>query len=158
MSIGATHVSRGDDPYNLQRFLDAQKGDFETACAELRRGRKRSHWIWYIFPQIAGLGDSRMSQTYAISGLAEAQAFLRHPVLGPRLREITRIVNALEDRPILAVFPYPDDLKFGSCMTLFAQVDPQDETFRTALAKYFAGEPDQATLDRLASGRGRNLG
>lgn len=139
-----------DDPYDLQRFVEAQVGDFATACAELRRGRKRSHWIWYVFPQIAGLGDSRMSQRYAISGLAEAQAYLRHPVLGPRLREITEVVNAIEDRPIEAVFPYPDDLKFRSSVTLFAQADPDDETFRRALAKYFEGEPDQATLDRLA--------
>ena len=139
-----------DDPFDLQRFVEAQATDFATACAELRRGRKRSHWIWYIFPQIAGLGDSRMSQRYAISGLAEAQAYLQHPVLGPRLREITEIVIAIEDRPIEAVFPYPDDLKFWSSVTLFAQAGPDDETFRRALAKYFDGEPDQATLDRLA--------
>ena len=113
------------DPFNLQRFVDAQAPVFSRVLAELRAGRKRSHWMWFIFPQIAGLGSSPMARYFAISGRAEAEAYLAHPTL------------------------YPDDLKFCSSITLFAAVAPGEEVFRAALLKYFAGQPDPATLARL---------
>ncbi|HYD59116.1 MAG TPA: DUF1810 domain-containing protein [Noviherbaspirillum sp.] len=136
------------DPYELQRFVDAQQPVYETVCAELRAGRKRSHWMWFIFPQIHGLGYSPMAHRYAISSLNEAQAYLDHPVLGERLRECSRIVAALEGCSADEVFGYPDDLKFRSSMTLFAQASPGD-VFDACLQKYFGGRRDTATLDRL---------
>jgi uncharacterized protein (DUF1810 family) len=136
------------DPYELQRFLDAQRPVYETVCAELRAGRKRSHWMWFIFPQIHGLGYSPMAQRYAISSLEEARAYLGHPVLGERLRECSRIVAELEDRTVDEIFGYPDDMKFRSSMTLFAQASPGD-VFDACLQKYFGGQPDMATLERL---------
>jgi uncharacterized protein (DUF1810 family) len=138
-----------DDPYLLQRFVDAQAPVFDTVCAELRAGRKRSHWMWFIFPQIAGLGHSAMAQRFAIASLDEARAYLRHPVLGPRLRECTRLVAAIEGRAIDAIFGYPDDLKFHSSVTLFAHAAPDEPVFAECLRKYFGGAPDTATLDRL---------
>ncbi|QDZ29376.1 DUF1810 domain-containing protein [Noviherbaspirillum sp. UKPF54] len=137
------------DQYHLQRFVDAQQPVYDDVRAELRAGRKRSHWMWFIFPQIAGLGHSAMAQRYAISSLDEARAYLAHPVLGPRLRECSAIVAALEGRSADAIFPYPDDLKFHSSMTLFAQAEGGDSAFDACLRKYFGGEPDRATLDRL---------
>jgi len=139
--------------YDLQRFLDAQASVYEQALAELETGRKRTHWMWFIFPQIHGLGSSTTARLYAISGIDEAIAYLGHPVLGPRLRECTSLVNAVEGRSIGEIFGYPDDLKFHSSMTLFAEAAAKsvlaDGIFRKALALYFGGEPDQATLDRL---------
>jgi uncharacterized protein (DUF1810 family) len=137
------------DPYNLQRFLDAQSHQYEDALSELRSGRKRSHWMWFIFPQIAGLGSSPMAVKYAISSREEAQAYLEHPILGIRLRQCTQLVNAIEEQTINEVFGYPDDLKFRSSMTLFASVTDDNQVFLQALEKYFGGEMDPLTLDRL---------
>lgn len=139
------------DPYNLQRFLDAQNPKFEKVCAELRRGKKTGHWMWYIFPQLKGLGESTTSQIYGISSLDEAKAFLNHPTLGLRIRKCSRLVNLVKGRPISKIFNDPDDLKFRSSMTLFAQATSENEVFLEALHKYFGGEFDQLTLDRLKS-------
>ena len=117
--------------------------------AELRAGRKSSHWMWFVFPQIHGLGRSPMAQRFAISSLAEAEAYLRHPVLGPRLRECTQLVNAVEGHSIEDIFGYPDYLKFRSSMTLFAHAAFDDPVFSDALRKYFAGKEDVLTLERL---------
>jgi uncharacterized protein (DUF1810 family) len=138
-----------DDPFDLQRFVDAQEGVFDRACSELRAGRKRSHWMWYIFPQIAGLGSSPTAQKFAISSMAEAKAYLDHPLLGPRLRACTELVNSIEGRPIEDVFGYPDHLKFYSSMTLFARAAPQELGFQAALQKFFGGWEDPGTLERL---------
>jgi uncharacterized protein (DUF1810 family) len=138
-----------DDPFNLQRFVDAQDGVFDRVCSELRAGRKRSHWMWYIFPQISGLGSSATAQKFAISSMAEAKAYLAHPLLGPRLRGCTELVNAIEGRSIDDVFGYPDHLKFHSSMTLFARAAPLDPVFQAALQKFFGGQEDPATLGRL---------
>ncbi len=138
-----------DDPYDLQRFVDAQDRVYAQAADELRDGRKRSHWMWFVFPQIEGLGDSAMAQRYAISSLAEAQAYLRHPVLGERLRESTRLVSLVAGRSIKEIFGYPDYLKFRSSITLFARATDDNEVFVEALRKYFDGEPDPQTLQRI---------
>jgi uncharacterized protein (DUF1810 family) len=138
-----------DDPYNLERFVDAQHPVYEQVRSELREGRKRSHWIWFVFPQIEGLGNSALARKFAISCFEEAEAYLKHPLLGPRLRECTRLVNLVESAAIDRIFDYPDDLKFRSSMTLFAKATPDNRVFNEALSKYFGGEPDQATLERL---------
>jgi len=138
-----------DDPYSLRRFVDTQDPVFEGVCSELRDGCKRGHWMWYIFPQIRGLGHSALSVKYSISSLEEAKAYLRHPILGPRLSECTRLVNRVEGRTIDDIFGYPDDMKFHSSMTLFAHATSENQVFRDALRKYFRGEFDQLTLDRL---------
>jgi uncharacterized protein (DUF1810 family) len=138
-----------DDPYNLQRFVNAQSRIYDQVCAELRAGRKKTHWIWFIFPQIKGLGHSEMASRFAISSLEEAQAYLEHPILGPRLRQCTELVNLVERRSIDLIFGYPDDLKFRSSMTLFAQAAGGNQVFTEALQKYFNGEPDSSTLERL---------
>jgi uncharacterized protein (DUF1810 family) len=137
------------DPYNLERFLKAQNPVFEQVCLELRAGRKDSHWMWFIFPQLQGLGSSSTARYYAISSLDEAKAYLRHPILGRRLVECCGLVNAIENRSIEDIFGYPDYLKFRSSITLFARAATEDEVFTTALAKYFQGEPDAATLEKL---------
>ncbi|VTZ49295.1 Calpastatin [Methylocella tundrae] len=137
------------DKYDLQRFVEAQNSVFEDVCSELEEGRKKTHWMWFIFPQIAGLGHSPMAQRYAISGRAEAEAYVRHPVLGPRLRRCTHLVNRAIGRSINQIFGSPDDMKFHSSMTLFARTADDSQIFRDALQKYFAGELDQATLQRL---------
>ena len=137
------------DPYDLQRFVDAQNPVYDRVCCELREGRKRSHWMWFIFPQVAGLGSSPLARRFAISSLSEATAFLEHPILGPRLVECTRLVNRVEGRPIEQIFGYPDDLKFRSSMTLFAHATAENQVFVDALQKYFKGEFDPATLSRL---------
>ena len=139
-----------DDPHNLQRFVDAQAPVFDAVRAELRKGLKSGHWMWFVFPQIHGLGFSHTSQKYAIRSRAEAKAYLSHPVLGPRLRECTELVLRVEGRSAHDIFGSPDDLKFRSCMTLFAQV-ATDQVFDAALQKYFDGRPDPLTLDRLGS-------
>ena len=135
------------DPYNLQRFVDAQKPIYEEVCAELREGCKRSHWMWFIFPQLKGLGFSETARMFAISSRAEAEAYLEHPILGPRLRECAQLVTLIEGRSLDRIFGYPDNLKFRSCMTLFAQATAENEVFLKALKMYFGGKFDQATLD-----------
>ena len=138
------------DIYNLQRFIDAQAGVYDVVLAELRAGRKSSHWIWFIFPQIAGLGHSEMAQKFSIGSLDEAKAYLQHPVLGPRLRACTQLVLDVKGRSAEEIFPYPDNLKFRSCMTLFLTAATDNTIFNDALLKYFDGQPDQLTLDLLA--------
>ncbi len=137
------------DPFDLHRFVEAQAPVYADVLAELRAGRKRSHWMWFIFPQIAGLGRSTMAQFYAISSIDEARAYLDHPLLGERLRECTELVLATEGRSARDIFGAPDDLKFRSSMTLFSEAGAADEPFRTALAKFFGGAPDEATLARI---------
>jgi uncharacterized protein (DUF1810 family) len=136
-------------PYDLQRFLDAQDPVYDRVCCELRDSRKKSHWMWFVFPQIEGLGSSQMARKFAISSLAEAAAYVAHPTLGPRLTECTRLVNQVEGRPIEQIFGYPDDLKFRSSMTLFAHATPDNQVFLEALQVYFNGQFDPATLARL---------
>jgi uncharacterized protein (DUF1810 family) len=137
------------DPYNLERFVLAQSSIFGQVLSELRAGTKMSHWMWFIFPQIGGLGRSPVSIEYAISGRSEARAYLQHPLLGPRLKECTRLVLLVEGRSAGKIFGSPDDIKFRSSMTLFAEVSPDDDIFEKALQKYFSGAPDRMTLDRL---------
>jgi uncharacterized protein (DUF1810 family) len=140
-----------DDPYHLERFVEAQSGTFDQACAELRRGRKTGHWMWFIFPQIAGLGFSGMSQRYAIALLDEARAYLAHPVLGPRLREICGIVNGVEGRTAYEIFGSPDDMKLRSSMTLFAHATEQNAEFVEVIRKYFGGAEDARTAELMGS-------
>lgn len=135
--------------FDLERFVDAQAGVYDQALAELRAGRKRSHWMWFIFPQIAGLGQSQMARRYAIASTDEAAAYLAHPVLGPRLRTCAAAVAAHEDRPADAIFDYPDNLKFHSSMTLFADVAPDEAVFQSCLDRFFDGAGDPATLARI---------
>jgi uncharacterized protein (DUF1810 family) len=138
-----------NDPYDLQRFVEAQNGCFEKVCTELREGNKRSHWMWFIFPQLKGLGRSPMAVRYAISSRQEAQAYLEHSILGPRLRHCTELVLSVEGRSVEQIFGTPDDLKFRSSMTLFANAASENTVFKDALQKYFAGEPDSLTIDCL---------
>jgi len=140
-----------DDPCNLARFITAQQGVYARVLAELAAGRKESHWMWFVFPQLEGLGSSPTARHYAIASLAEARAYLAHPLLGARLRECTALVIGLEGTTAQAVFGYPDDLKFRSCMTLFAHAaDPcAQQPFVGALRKYFAGEEDPLTRKLL---------
>ena len=143
-------MSRSErDPYDLERFVLAQDRIFDRVLSELRVGMKMSHWMWFIFPQIHGLGRSPTAIEYAISGREEARAYLQHPVLAARLRECTQLVLNVKDRSVEEIFGSPDDVKFRSSMTLFAQVSPEDEIFQRALQKYFGGLPDRLTLDRL---------
>jgi uncharacterized protein (DUF1810 family) len=144
-----------NDPFELERFVVAQDrgGTYEAAAAELRAGRKRSHWIWFVFPQIAGLGQSPTSRRYAISSLAEARAYLAHPVLGTRLIESAVIVLDLEGRSASDIFGGIDAIKLRSSMTLFARADPENPVFGDVLAKFFGGVPDVAT-DRLLEAAG----
>ena len=137
------------DPYNLRRFVDAQDPVYHRVLAELRHGRKTSHWMWFIFPQLKGLGHSATAEEYGIGSRDEAEAYLQHPILGARLRECTELVNQVENRSIEQIFGYPDDLKFRSSMTLFAHVAPQDRIFQDAIEKYFGGERDRLTLQYL---------
>jgi uncharacterized protein (DUF1810 family) len=140
------------DPYTLERFISAQDqaGTYEAALAELRSGRKRSHWMWFVFPQLAGLGQSPTSRHYAISSLAEARAYLEHPVLGPRLIECARVLIDLPDRSAQDVFGGIDAIKLRSSMTLFAHADPGNPVFAQVLDAYFAGQPDEVTERLLA--------
>jgi uncharacterized protein (DUF1810 family) len=133
---------------DLRRFVEAQDPVYEQVLAELRAGSKRTHWMWFIFPQLRGLGSSAMAERYGIASRQEAEEYLRHPVLGPRLIECTRLVNAIEGRTIDEIFGYPDDLKFRSSMTLFAAVAVGQTEFQRALEKYFNGERDPLTLLR----------
>jgi len=131
---------------SLQRFIDAQQSDYETGLSEIKRGRKQSHWMWYIFPQIQGLGFSATSKLYAIKNLKEAQAYLNHPLLGKRLKEITDALINLPSNNAYEIFGSPDDVKLKSSMTLFASVPDADPVFESALKKFFEGEKDAKTL------------
>jgi len=137
------------DPYDLARFVEAQEHDYVQALSEIRRGRKRSHWMWYIFPQFDGLGFSSASRRYSIKSVAESEAYLRHPVLGPRLVESARATLGVEGRSALEVFGSPDDMKLRSSATLFASVSPAGSVFEQVLDRYFGGEPDGKTLQLL---------
>ena len=137
-----------NDPFDLQRFVVAQASVYPHVVRELSDGRKRSHWMWFIFPQLAGLGFSAMAQRFAMSSRAEAKAYLAHEVLGPRLFECTKLVLAVKNKTINDILGSPDDLKFRSSMTLFGAVC-DDPIFAKAISAYYGGEPDQATLDRL---------
>jgi uncharacterized protein (DUF1810 family) len=137
------------DPYNLQRFVDAQHGIYGQVRDELSAGQKESHWMWFIFPQIKGLGSSVTAQKFALAGVEEAKAYLDHSLLGFRLRECTQLATAVRGRSVEAIFGYPDHMKFHSCMTLFAHVSVDDKLFSSALAKYFNGDSDRNTLERL---------
>ena len=139
--------------YDLSRFVEAQDGAYVDAIAELREGRKRSHWMWFVFPQIAGLGTSPMAQRYALAGPDEARAYLGHPVLGPRLRECTRAVLAVEGRTLHEIFGSPDDLKFRSSMTLFEIAAGPGSDFSAAVDRLCGGVRDEATLARLKAAR-----
>jgi uncharacterized protein (DUF1810 family) len=138
-----------DDPFDLQRFALAQAPVIDRVQAELRAGHKRSHWMWFVFPQIAGLGSSAMAVRYAIGSLDEARAYLAHPVLGTRLRDCTASVLGVEGRGAHQIFGWPDDMKFHSSMTLFAAAEAGESVFAQALEKYFAGQLDQATVARI---------
>jgi len=144
-------MKTGGDPYDLQRFVAAQDagGTYRRATAELRDGRKDSHWMWFVFPQIAGLGYSQASRTYAVSSLAEASAYLAHPVLGPRLTECAAILAGLRDRTAEQIFGEVDALKLRSSMTLFMRAAPGEPVFRQVLDRYFGGETDSATERRI---------
>jgi uncharacterized protein (DUF1810 family) len=144
-------MSTSDD-HDLNRFVEGQRSTYDRALAELRSGRKRSHWMWYVFPQLAGLGRSAMSAQYAIASLAQAEAYLRHPVLGARLIECTTAVLGLEGRSAHDIFGSPDDLKLRSCATLFDVVSEPESPFAKLLAKYFGGERDEQTLRLLGRG------
>jgi uncharacterized protein (DUF1810 family) len=135
------------DPFDLRRFIAAQDPVMDAVLAELRAGRKASHWMWFVFPQNQGLGSSSMARHYALASRQEARAYHEHPQLGARLQECTRLVLQVQERPVEQIFGYPDDLKFHSCMTLFAQVAPEEALYRAALQKYFAGVPDARTLE-----------
>ena len=140
-----------NDAYDLQRFVNAQEAIYPQVVAELRAGRKQSHWMWFIFPQIAGLAFSAMAQRYAIRSRAEATAYLAHPLLGMRLRECTALVNAVTGKDIHSILGSPDDMKFRSSMTLFAKVTPDNADFLAALDKYYGGEFDPATIAKLSA-------
>lgn len=137
------------DLFHLERFVEAQDPVVDRVYEELRQGRKASHWMWFVFPQIAGLGFSAMSQKYAITGVEEAQAYLAHPILGPRLRRCTQLVLDVDEKNAHGIFGSPDDMKFHSSMTLFARIDQEDGVFRQALDRYFDRQEDTRTLSRL---------
>ena len=142
------------DPFNLQRFVDAQDGIYEQALAEIKAGLKQSHWMWFIFPQYEGLGSSPLSQRYAIKSRAEARAYLDHPILGARLLECAEAALAVDVRLVVNLFGYPDDLKLWSSTTLFAAVSSPNSVFERLLAKWFGGEPDKKTLSALSAALG----
>ena len=139
------------DPHDLSRFVQAQQSSYEQALAEIRSGRKRSHWMWYVFPQFDGLGHSPTSRHYSIKSAAEAVAYLKHPTLGPRLLECCEALLRVEGRPALEIFGSPDDMKLRSCATLFASVSPLGSVFERVLDTYFQGRRDDATLRLLAA-------
>jgi uncharacterized protein (DUF1810 family) len=148
--VAITTVRAGmSDRYNLQRFVDTQSPVFQHVIAELREGRKTGHWMWFIFPQVRGLGHSSTAQMFGISSLEEARAYLEHPILGSRLCECTRLVNLLEGRSAHQIFGYPDELKFRSSITLFAKAASDNAIFVEALEKYYNGELDDLTLAKL---------
>lgn len=143
-------VINAADPYDLARFVEAQEHGYPQALSEIRHGQKRSHWMWYVFPQFEGLGFSPASRRYSIKSVAEAEAYLRHPILGPRLLESARAALGVEGRSALEVFGSPDNMKLRSSATLFASVSPAGSVFEQVLDRYFGGEPDDRTLQLLA--------
>jgi uncharacterized protein (DUF1810 family) len=149
LRVGSRQEERVTDNFNLERFVEAQAPVYARVLDELRAGRKQTHWIWFIFPQIAGLGHSAMAQRYAIASRQEAVAYLAHPVLSARLRECTELVDAVEGRSVHDIFGHPDDMKFHSSITLFAEASGGAAPFTAALEKYFGGTRDDATLTRL---------
>ena len=151
----ASH-SGSDDPYGLTRFVEAQEQDYEQALSEIKKGRKSSHWIWYIFPQFEGLGFSLMSRRYSIKSLAEAKAYLAHPILGPRLLECAEAALQVEGLSAFDIFGSPDDMKLRSCATLFAAVAPAGSVFDRLLDKYFEGQRDDKTLNLIGFGHKGN--
>jgi uncharacterized protein (DUF1810 family) len=142
-----------NDSHDLQRFVDAQAGVYDRALAELRAGRKESHWMWFIFPQFAGLGRSTMSERFAIRSLAEAEAYLKHPVLSPRLMECAEALLAVRGRSAHEILGSPDDAKLQSCATLFSRIAPDGSVLHRLLDRFFEGVPDQRTLELLAGAR-----
>jgi uncharacterized protein (DUF1810 family) len=150
----STDSRRSDDPYDLNRFVRAQEDDHERALSEIRSGRKRSHWMWYIFPQIDGLAFSSTSKHYSIKSVEEARAYLDHPILGPRLLECAEAVLRVEGRSAREIFGSPDDLKLRSCATLFACVSPPGSVFDRLLEKYYQGGRDDKTLRLLGNAPG----
>lgn len=140
-----------DDPFDLARFVSAQDPVYERVLEELRHGRKRTHWMWFVFPQLIGLGASAMADRYAVRSRAEAAAYLRHEILGPRLKECTELINAVKEDSIRRILGFPDDRKFHSSMTLFAEVDGAAGVYRQALARFFDGRPDPRSLEILAA-------
>lgn len=147
MSMNTTPPT--DDPYDLDRFVKAQAGDYDRALSEIGSGRKRSHWMWCIFPQYAGLGFSSISQRYAIKSVQEAEAYLKHPILGPRLVECATAALGVDGLSASEIFGSPDDMKLRSSATLFAHVSPLGSVFSQLLEKFFHGEPDKRTLDLI---------
>jgi uncharacterized protein (DUF1810 family) len=143
------------DPFNLERFVDAQAPVYQQARRELEAGRKQSHWMWFVFPQIAGLGQSAMSIRFSIASLDEAKAYLAHPVLGPRLRECTRLALDVEGKTAREIFGSVDEMKFRSSVTLFARASPEHVVFERCVDKYFAGKPDPMTLATIEYLRNR---
>ncbi len=138
-----------DDPHNLSRFVEAQENDYSQALSEIKSGRKQSHWMWYIFPQFDGLGYSSTSKQFSIKSIAEAEAYLKHPLLGPRLLECCEATLSIEGRSANAIFGSPDDMKLRSCATLFACVSPEGSVFAKLLDKFFRSERDSKTLGLL---------
>ena len=137
------------DPYDLARFVAAQEADYAQALSEIRSGQKRSHWMWHVFPQLDGLGSSSTTRRYSIKSVAEAEAYLQHPVLGPRLLEIARATLEVQGRTAAQLFGSPDDMKLRSSATLFASISPTGSVFEQLLDRYFGGAPDDQTLRLL---------
>lgn len=146
-------MTENADTYDLARFVGAQEGVYERALSEIEQGQKRTHWMWFVFPQMAGLGRSSISQEYAIRSRAEAVAYLEHALLGPRLIEVTEALLRLSGRSAHDIFGSPDHMKLRSCATLFAEVSPAGSAFERLLHKYFDGKPDRRTLELLATDR-----
>jgi uncharacterized protein (DUF1810 family) len=142
-------LSNAIDPYDLARFVEAQEHEYVQALSEMRSGQKRSHWMWYVFPQFEGLGFSSTSRRYAIKSVSEAEAYLRHPILGPRLLESAQAILGVDGRSALEVFGSPDNMKLRSSATLFASVSPAGSVFEQLLDRYFGGKPDDKTLRLL---------
>ena len=154
---GSVRPGLSKDPHDLARFISAQEDVYDHALAELHDGKKRNHWMWFVFPQFAGLGLSPTSQFYAIRSLEEARAYLDHHVLGPRLRDCTEAVLAIEESSVTEIFGFPDDLKFRSCLTLFKRASADESPFERALDRFFDGEPDPMTAS-LLDGAGASAG
>ena len=150
MNVGKSLSMNQTDRFDLQRFVDAQKPVYDTVVGELRDGRKRSHWMWFVFPQLRGLGNSPTAVRFAISSIDEARAYLAHELLGPRLRECAGLVAQIEGRAAEEIFGWPDDMKLRSSMTLFAHASDDNADFVAVLQKFYGGEEDPATLARLA--------
>jgi len=141
------------DPFNLQRFVEAQNPVYDHVRLELQRGQKTGHWMWFIFPQIQGLGHSSMAEKYAVASLKEAQAYLEHSILGPRLVECTELMLQISGKTLAEILGYPDNFKFKSCMTLFNRANPRQDVFQKALKKFCGGEEDAKTIERLGPSR-----